>query len=104
MVNIITSKTRSKWRVRQGSKYHGVTQEEVVQRAREVAAMEGATKKDVHNAVRELTMHNGSTSKCWENFQAGVISGDRALEAKNQIASQVEITERVVDIPVSDSD
>lgn len=81
MTNIITSKTRSEWRIREGSKYHGASNSDVSERAREVAA-NGGTKRDVENAVRELTMHD-NPKKCWDNFQAGVMAGNEELSKRN---------------------
>ena len=90
MVNIITSKSRNRWRVNANSKYHGATSEEVIQRAQEVASKPGATPREIHNAVREMTMHD-SPKKAWEHFQAGVQAGEQVIEDKiRSVVADVE--------------
>ena len=90
MVNIITSKTRSAWRLRKGSKYHGQSSTDVAERAREVAAA-GGSKAEVENAVRELTMHD-DPKRCWHNFQAGVLAGNEELtkRATKNVVKEVD--------------
>jgi len=90
VVNIITSKTRSAWRIREGSKFHGQSASDVAERAREVAA-NGGSKAEVENAVRELTMHD-DPKRCWDNFQAGVLAGNEELTKRNtkNVVKEVE--------------
>lgn len=90
-MNIITSKTRSRWRAKEGSRYHGAKRREVEERAREVARQPGVTLAEVQMAVREMTAYD-DPRRGWENMQAGVIAGQEEWEK-----DAAQITEKAPD-------
>ena len=80
---------KPRWRNKSGSRYDGATRDEVIERAREVAESPGSSERDVANAVRELTMFNADTGACWENFTAGVMAGNEALDKRRGVKAVI---------------